>query len=918
MVEEPHPARLGAPGQGAPGQGAPGQGAPGQGAPGQGAGGRRTALPAAALGLGWLLVVAAATGPLWGAWPRFLREVLAGVAVPSPARLAHALGAHAGLILAAAVFLAACRGAGEPVRRLCRCAEDGLARGWTAVALGFGALGTAAFGLALAGLFFPVLLGTLAVLSLVAAVVELSKAGHGVSASAETPRLSSADWPVALLVGAPALMAIPLLLVPSPYIDAYEYHLAAPEQFLKLHRFVTEGTNPGFHLQLTCELLNSWAVIVRRDELAAWIAATPYVAAVLAFARWTARIAGPAAAGLGLALAVTLQPAILAATTGKNDLAAAGFCLLALLAQSRARRSAAAVFWGLACASKINGFAFAGLAWLGWEAFRLRAARGRWRPDAGWLLLATPVPLAWLLKEWLTTGDPLWPVFSRWLPGALWDPALQRGLELLTGRPVLRGIPGQVLAMLRETAPGVLAVLPAAVLLPRALSAGTRRVGVVAAAMLAVLAVAANYEFARLTLPLLAFWGFLSAAAVGPSLATLSPFALGLALVLAAAAAWAPAAGTIALSHNRTSVRCLLGAVAARDVVAGVQTTLWETREAMRALPDVRGVLLVSENSMYRFPGRIRTETFHDRKPTWVLAHEASNLRRLLIRLRQQNVTHIVSNLIRDSLVGEVVAQYQYYPWTDRDLDLFAAFMERHTRLVIPPAHVDHGNGGFHVWRIAPGGVRNPEPVHFLPGIQEVKARLFQPWFERQDYVQCRARALAFAARYPHVLCFRNDAAMFAFLMTHREDAFRELSALVRAGFIGDQTHLYLGHVAIQLDRPADAIPPLKRSLELYPDQLPAVRERLAAAYGIQSQHLMRRNPVPPDAIRLARAAVAVNPGSAALRATLGNALFALGRFDEAEAVFREVLARWPGDPTAQEVARKNIALCMEKRGKTP
>jgi tetratricopeptide (TPR) repeat protein len=363
------------------------------------------------------------------------------------------------------------------------------------------------------------------------------------------------------------------------------------------------------------------------------------------------------------------------------------------------------------------------------------------------------------------------------------------------------------------------------------------------------------------------------------------------------------------------SVRYLLGQAGAADVVAAVQTTLWETREAMRRLPGIGTVLLVSENSVYRIPGRVRTETFHDRKPTWVLTREASGLPRLLIRLRQLAATHLVVNLVRDNLVGPVRAQYQYYPWDDRQLGLLRDLMHGHARLVLPPAHVDGVNGGFYVWRLDRRPASSADArVLWLPGIQEVASRLYRPWFERQDYAGSYALALYAMRLYPDVAWFGAQAGFIAHQIGRHAEAYRLLGDADRAGFIGDHTQIFLGAEALACGHPAEAIAILRRARALFPDQRDQVRPVLAGACAAEALRLCLVPPVPPGALRLARLGATLDPANVSVQSAVGNVLLGLGRPDEAEAVFRMVMARWPQDPRAQDVGRKNLALCAEVR----
>ncbi len=845
---------------------------------------------------GWALLVLALTAPHWPAVGTLAGELRAGWHDVALLPALRGAGSHAITLAVLALVWLGCRGAGSPIAGFIA-TRTRTGAGWIALVAGWGILATGAYGLALTGLYLPGVL-----LAVGGAAV-----GARVAAARRTARrpkpATAAAWSWLALAGLPFVLALPLLLVPVPYIDTYQYHLAAPERFLRAHRFSVEHANAGFRLPLSAELLNALPVLLDRDELAAAVCALPLVAALMVGIRGAA---SPAAAGLAVGLVLALRPVLWVAITGKNDLAAAGLGLLGLLVTGPV--SAAAL--GLMAATKSNGLVFAGIGWLFHEGRRVSRRGRRWRPDTGWALLALAAPAGWWMKSWLIDGDPLWPALSARIGNPLWDAEREASFRhFFRVEGGLAAIPPALWTALRDESPGLLALLPALLLggCPPAL----RRVAWQAAASLLACAFVVQYEFDRLMLPALAALAFpvaAAAAAHGRS---------AVVLLLACVAGWAPAAGTLRLAYNRHAVEYLHGLRSRADIRRLVHTTLDEARVDAAALPGLRTLLLVNDNAAYRFPGRVATESFHDRKPTWVLTREARDLPRLLVRLRAMNATHLSVNVIREGLLTSAGSAYDFHAWTGRQLDLLHALMRHHATPVRVPPRCDHVNGGHYLWRLSRTGIPASGPIHYLPGIQQVKAQIYRPWLERKNYRESRDIALAFSERYPDVLWFRAEAAFIAHLMDHQPATYHDYKMVLDHGFVGDHPLIFFAEAAAKTGHTEEALAALHKSRLDYPDQAAEAVRMLAIASAIRAQELVTAKR-PAEALPYARRAVEYGPEIASSHAAVANTLLALGRLDEAEPIFREMLARWPNDPQAQEISRGNLAYILRVRATRP
>ena len=70
---------------------------------------------------------------------------------------------------------------------------------------------------------------------------------------------------------------------------------------------------------------------------------------------------------------------------------------------------------------------------------------------------------------------------------------------------------------------------------------------------------------------------------------------------------WTPAAHTLSLSHDGNSVRYLIGVDNLRRYLAAHHTTMWETKQALAKVSNIRSLLLINQNAAYRWPGKVMT-----------------------------------------------------------------------------------------------------------------------------------------------------------------------------------------------------------------------------------------------------------------------------------------------------------------------
>lgn len=279
--------------------------------------------------------------------------------------------------------------------------------GIMAAALGLGLTAQAVFLFGWAGGLTPLPLAALAA----------AAAAAGWTAAPRPPRTRAPmklGAPVALAAGLLAFVAFHLLVValaPPTEWDARAYHLALPELYLRSGRLAETPWLLHSHWPHLMEALYALPLAAGRDGAAALLHAG--ACALLVAGVFLA--SGGGAAGWCAALILAGQPALLrGAPTATSDGACALFLFAAAAALARwesertdGRLAVAGLLAGLATAAKLFGGA-GPAAWTLYLAWRTR----RPREAALFAACAAAVACPWLLRTWLNTGDPVWPLLG--------------------------------------------------------------------------------------------------------------------------------------------------------------------------------------------------------------------------------------------------------------------------------------------------------------------------------------------------------------------------------------------------------------------------------------------------------------------------------------------------------------------------
>ncbi len=288
--------------------------------------------------------------------------------------------------------------------------------------LGLGVLGYTAFGLVAVGLAGkPVMISLYAALCLAG----LRGAWAAMRGRGGTDAGTPASRPDVLekMIGAFFLLTIAYVFlgttIPEIFYDAQVYHLAVPQTYLLAGRMVDMPYNHYSYLPLFTSMLYFWALAVDGMYSAKLINFSIGICLLIAVYRWGNVLKDRALGLIACAIVLSTPLVIYLFWMSGSDLGAAFFSILALAAAWRWLQEnsehdrmlyLSAIFNGLALASKYTTvfgaiITFPFLAWTAWRKNR----RGAWRAVFLYgVLIMLPV-LPWLARNYVYTGNPVYP-----------------------------------------------------------------------------------------------------------------------------------------------------------------------------------------------------------------------------------------------------------------------------------------------------------------------------------------------------------------------------------------------------------------------------------------------------------------------------------------------------------------------------
>jgi 4-amino-4-deoxy-L-arabinose transferase-like glycosyltransferase len=305
-------------------------------------------------------------------------------------------------------------------------------------ALGLGALGLLSFGLGLLGFFRPTVAWpvTLALSGLATPpVIRLVRQWRGWRPSNLPHR-----W-TALYLGAVALLALLVALLPPTDWDGLFYHLTGPRLYLGAGRIVGGVGIPHLSFPALMEMLYAWAMLLRGDVAAKLLHAVFGLLLAGLVYLIAHRFLSPKAAWPAVTVFASMPMVGTLAGWAYNDLSLA-FCQLASLyafiksqvsnpkSQIADRRWWTAnsrwlvlsgIFSGLALGLKYTGFVapLTVSVLLLWRALCVR--RNPLRPLLAFAVPAVLIALPWYAKNWAFTGNPVYPFLFGLFDGQYWD-----------------------------------------------------------------------------------------------------------------------------------------------------------------------------------------------------------------------------------------------------------------------------------------------------------------------------------------------------------------------------------------------------------------------------------------------------------------------------------------------------------------
>lgn len=298
---------------------------------------------------------------------------------------------------------------------------------------GFPALALATFGLALIGLLHPLLwiLPGGIILARVKRLLECLK-GMGTElftyGKEEYAYFGRGIWWTMLILLAATFLPHALSnTYPTTETDAINYHLYPARVYAELHRWVSLPDNPNFWPE-NMEMLYSLAFLLRSQVGAQLVHALSFPLIGLVIVAFTRRFNLPPV-GMPAMLLLISMPVVsfVVGDSTSNDVPLALFVMLSLFMLFLWRERRTNLLLALAAVGLGTALGMKHLALLTVPFFLVffpLVLRGEGKGRFAWfkpmLLFFSPallVALPWYLKSLVQTGNPIWPMFSRFLPG---------------------------------------------------------------------------------------------------------------------------------------------------------------------------------------------------------------------------------------------------------------------------------------------------------------------------------------------------------------------------------------------------------------------------------------------------------------------------------------------------------------------
>jgi 4-amino-4-deoxy-L-arabinose transferase-like glycosyltransferase len=629
-------------------------------------------------------------------WPLDLNSLLVVLAPGQYAgALLSALPGHLLNLLAAAFLLFACFSAGRLALRAAGFAFSGvLEEAAFSCGTGLGLLAAWAFALSCLKLLYlwPVAL----FLAAAAAAGIFDLYGRAPAPEAERPAAAFGPWEyaAAAVLLAAALLNLAGALAPEIFYDSLVYHLAVPNYYVIKHGFAPMQYNFYSDLPFTHGMIYAAALLVKGEVLAKFVnyaAGLLAAAAVISMgARWFSARAGLWAAVFSYTVAHSMFASWSAGTEALLTLFSV-LSLYAMLRREEGRRWLwlSAAFAGLAMGVKYTGLftAVGVMSVCAWQERRRPA--GALKDLALFTLGAAVFVVPWLVKNWLYTGNPVFPFLAGVFgTGPMSDPQKLRDFAshaaqlppfTLADRLLLpwRVSMGQV-ANSEYFGPLFILLLPAAFLLG---APGAAAGGLWIFFLAAFCGWSVTSSMVRFLMPAYPAAGLLMSAYL------FSPGHRLLKMLLKAAALALCLTGlfwSALVFHQQERWRPLVGAVAKDDYLSHTQPTYpYSAYSAIKFInektPPGSKVLFLGDERSFYMKRDFLVSSVYDRCAAVEYASAAKDGEDLYARLKADGFTHILLNTAEAIRLGR---DYRMFYWDARAKKVFYDFWDSHAREV--------------------------------------------------------------------------------------------------------------------------------------------------------------------------------------------------------------------------------------------
>jgi len=240
--------------------------------------------------------------------------------------------------------------------------------------------------------------------------------------------------------------------------------------------------------------------------------------------------------------------------------------------------------------------------------------------------------------------------------------------------------------------------------------------------------------------------------------------------------------------------------------------------------------------------------------------------------------------------------------------------MKHHTNIVIAPAHCDLTNGGYYVYELVSHTSTGQGTVFYLPGIQQViwkTSILSSTTGTTRDARVLVDRFLELSHRFPDVQVFKAQAGFYSIVGKDWESAYKHYLPTFKTGMIGEYNIGFLALAALNLGKHKEAIHLLERAQEVFPSYADTNNRNMSRAYAELAVVYAEKTDKLPEALEMARKAISALYCPPSLD-SLGVVYMKLGRIDEAQRIYNEILFKWSDKPHIRKLCQEALAECRK------